>query len=309
MIIYGEKRFIESTFVNEDEIEQIVFENFEYLFGPSSFLLPKTLIKTTDGIGTIPDGFAIDLQNRRWYIVEAELIKHSVWSHIAPQIAKQVIASQQEITRKLLIEISVNQYTANQDVKEKFSDEEIEEINIRRVLGEILETEPIVGIPIDKISEDLKEWARTLKSNVKLWVIKKYVDFENSNNIIYEFPEEYKPEIDTELSDICEDIKYSVKSYDVSIMDLINDGLLNPGDTLYMTYGPRNGEKKDYTCEIQEDGSLIVMGQRFSSPSYAALYCINEAGSSRKTVNGWSSWRTEDNLTLSQVREQYLNKE
>ncbi|HQO39989.1 MAG TPA: hypothetical protein PK986_05935, partial [Spirochaetota bacterium] len=228
MIISGSKRFIESNFNNEEEIEQIVFENYEYLFGPSSFILPKTLIKTLDGTGTIPDGFAIDLSNRKWYLIEAELIKHSVWSHIAPQISKQIIASQQQISRNLLIEMSVNQYTTNNSIKEKFSDENIPEIDIRRVLSEILETEPIVGIPIDKISEDLKEWAKTLKSNVKLWVIKKFIELENPDNIIYEFPEEYKPDIDTESNE-SGDKSNEIKTYDVTIFNLIENDLLHPG--------------------------------------------------------------------------------
>lgn len=103
MIIHKEQRFLESNFQNEDEIETVVFDNFEYLFGPSSFILPKTLIKTTDRIGTIPDGFAIDLSSKRWYIVEAELIKHSVWSHIAPQVSKQIIAAQQAVCVKPVV--------------------------------------------------------------------------------------------------------------------------------------------------------------------------------------------------------------
>ena len=45
MIIHGTKRFIETSFENEDEIEKLVFDNYEYLFGSSSFLLPKKLIK------------------------------------------------------------------------------------------------------------------------------------------------------------------------------------------------------------------------------------------------------------------------
>ena len=64
--------------------------------------MPKALIKTSDGGGTIPDGFVIDLASRKWYLVEAELIQHSVWSHIAPQVTKQMIASQQTITKKIL---------------------------------------------------------------------------------------------------------------------------------------------------------------------------------------------------------------
>ena len=43
--------FIEASFSSGQELENVVLENFEYLFGPSSFYLPKTLIKTFDGSG------------------------------------------------------------------------------------------------------------------------------------------------------------------------------------------------------------------------------------------------------------------
>lgn len=242
-------------------------------------------------------------------MVEAELIKHSVWNHITPQVSKQIIAAQQEISRKLLIEISVNQYTSNDEIRDKFSEENIQEIDIRRVLGEILETEPIVGIPIDKISEDLKEWAKTLKSVVKLWTIKKFIDFENQSDIIYEFSEEYKPDIDTAENETSKELNECIKSYDVSIFDLITAGYLNVGESLYMKYGPKSGEKNDYIAEIKEDGSIEVIGQEFSSPSYAALKRINKAGSPRKTVNGWTSWKNESNKTLSQIREEFLKNQ
>jgi len=51
------------------------------------------LIKTGEGKGTIPDGFAIDLAAKKWYLVEGELLHHNVWGLIVPQISKQVIAS------------------------------------------------------------------------------------------------------------------------------------------------------------------------------------------------------------------------
>ena len=104
MIITFDKKYIKAPFVNESEIENVVINNYEYIFGPSSIYLPKALIKTGDGGGTIPDGFAIDLASKVWYLVEAELIQHSVWSHIAPQVTKQMIASQQMITKKMLDE-------------------------------------------------------------------------------------------------------------------------------------------------------------------------------------------------------------
>lgn len=83
MLILGNKKFIQANFDTEDELENIVLENYEYIFGPGSFYLPKTLIKTRKGIGTIPDGYAIDLTSRKWFIVEVELSRHNVWG-IAP---------------------------------------------------------------------------------------------------------------------------------------------------------------------------------------------------------------------------------
>jgi hypothetical protein len=157
MLILGDQRFIEAPFDSEEELEQVVGDNFEYLFGPSSIYLPKSLIRTKDGAGTIPDGYAIDVEARRWYIVEAELAKHSVWNHIAPQIAKQLIATLNPASRQLLIEMVVNRVREDTDAMEKFTDEGIEVINIRGVLGQIFDTDPIVGLPIDRVSNDLGE--------------------------------------------------------------------------------------------------------------------------------------------------------
>src|ERR1035437_4602624 len=108
MIIHGKRKFIVAKFINEEEIEKVVEKNADYIFGPDSIYLPKTLIKSPDGVGTIPDGFVVDLLNRQWFIVEAELSIHSVWNHIAPQIAKQIIAAQQPSTRRILLEVVID---------------------------------------------------------------------------------------------------------------------------------------------------------------------------------------------------------
>ena len=84
MLIFNNTKFIKAPFNNEAELEQVIINNYEYLFGPNSFYLPKAMIRTADGVGTIPDGFVIDIEQKKWYIVEAELMHHSVWNHIAP---------------------------------------------------------------------------------------------------------------------------------------------------------------------------------------------------------------------------------
>jgi len=309
MLIVKDRIFIKTPFANEQELEQVVVDNYEYIFGPTSIYLPKALIKTGDGSGTIPDGFAIDLASKKWYLVEAELLHHNVWGHIAPQISKQVIASLQPISKKTIEDLAVNQYQTDETTKEKFAEQKIKEIDVRKVLGDILNKEPIIGLPIDAISGDLKEWARTLKYNVKLWTITKYVDFNDKNSIAYEFPEEFKPILDTEEEEEKEEKTGELTRYEVSVADLIENGLLISGQKLIMEYKPRHGSKKKYEAEILEDGALKVLDQIYSSPSYAALAGIQDAGSDRNTVNGWTSWKTETGETLAEIRERFLNKE
>jgi hypothetical protein len=308
MLIFKDTKFIKSPFDSEAELEQVIVDNYEYLFGPTSFYLPKAKIKTADGVGTIPDGFVIDIGQKKWYLVEAELVHHSVWNHIAPQVTKQLLASQQPITKRTLIDLAVLQYKAESYTKEKFDDLSIAEINVRQVVGDILETDPIIGIPIDGVTNDLREWARTLKYKVKLWVVSKFVELNKPTNIVFEFPEEFKPELDTEEESQPKKANTEIAQYDVELIDLINAGLINVADKLIMAYKPRNGQQKKYEAKILEDGSLELLDQTFSAPSYAALAGIQDAGSDRKTVNGWTSWKTSSGQTLADLREKLLNK-
>ncbi len=306
MLLVGDKKFIQAPFENEEELEGVVTENYEYIFGPNSFFLPKKLIKTADGSGTIPDGFAIDLADQKWFIVEAELLKHSVWSHIAPQVSKQIIASQQPESRKLLTLLAID---AIKKQPEKFDDLDIDKYKLGIILNEILEKPPLIGLPIDNISDDLTDWAKTLKNPVNIWLIKKYIEVGNPGNVIYELPEEYKPLIDTEEDNIIIDgnTERKIKTYNISIYDLIQANLLKPGDELIMSYKPRTGERKEYKAVIDEDGNFHVLNEIFSSPSYAALAGLQDAGgSNRKTVNGWKSWYTLDGKKLADLRQDYL---
>jgi hypothetical protein len=70
-----------------------------------------------------------------------------------------------------------------------------------------------------------------------------------------------------------------------------------------MTYGPRGGERRRYEAMVLPDGSIEVLGKSFSAPSYAALLCLQDAGSSRNTVN---SWKTAEGRTLADLRDTLL---
>ena len=306
MIILEDRKLIETKFRNEQEIEDLVIINSEHFFGPSSIFIPKARIKTKDGFGTIPDGFAVDIASRVWYVVEAELGHHSVWTHIAPQVTKQLLAVSRPETRQLLTEMLVQMITEDESVKEKFEDEGIKEIDIRKVLGEIFEKSPIIGMPIDSVSNDLREWAETLKNDVRLWIVKKYSQFGAPEVTAYDIPEEYRPVLDT--TDRNDQTKSGIRTYEISLADLVNAGHLKKGSELTLNYKPRGGKRKTYTGILESDGSITVLGQNYSSLSYAALACIQDAGSNRTTVNGWTSWKTRDGKLLSNIRSQYLEE-
>jgi hypothetical protein len=295
MIILEDKKLIESKFTNEQEVEDLIVANSEHFFGPSSIFVSKMKIETKDHFGTVPDGFAVDLSTRIWYIVEAELSHHNVWTHIAPQVTKQLLAAGRPETRQLLTEILVEMVTQDSRTKEKFDDESIKEIDIRKVLGEIFEKPPIIGMPIDAITNDLRDWAATLKNDVKLWIVRKYVQFGNPRIIAYDIPEEYRPVFDT--TDRGSQPKSGIKTYDVSITDLMEEGFLSAGTELTMSYKPRGGKQQTFTAKLDSNGSLNVLNQNFSSPSYAAIFCIQKAGSDRTTVNGWTNTNALNDFT------------
>jgi len=159
-----------------------------------------------------------------------------------------------------------------------------------------------VGIPIDEVGTDLRSWAQT--HEVKLWVIRKLVEFGNADNVMYEIPEEYRPTLDTSSEPAGSTDR--VKSYGVRVADLVNARLLSVGQTLLMPYKPRGGESSQYEATVLPDGSIKTLGRAFSAPSDAALLCVQAAGSKRNTVNGWTSWKTANGETLADLRERFI---
>ncbi len=57
MIVNGPHKYFRAPFNNGAEIETVVKDYAEYLFGSSIVFIPKSKITTMGGTGTIPDGF------------------------------------------------------------------------------------------------------------------------------------------------------------------------------------------------------------------------------------------------------------
>jgi len=76
--------------LTEDNLEQMVIEHSDDIFGPDSIYVDrKYKLKTITGVGSIPDGFAIIFNNQpEWYIVEVELSSHDMYEHVVKQVTK-----------------------------------------------------------------------------------------------------------------------------------------------------------------------------------------------------------------------------
>jgi len=87
----GDKEFYSSTFVNEAELEKVVVENYEKIFGNDTvyFDLKKGIRHTKGDLLTIPDGYLLRLNTApTMSIIENELSVHDPVDHIGKHFLK-----------------------------------------------------------------------------------------------------------------------------------------------------------------------------------------------------------------------------
>jgi hypothetical protein len=305
MLINDSEQYVRTAFSNEAEIESVVQKYAERLFGSSIIYLPQKRISTLGGKNTVPDAIVIDVESEEWFIVEAERAVHGTWDHIAPQISKQIAAVATAKTRQLLVEIALKTISQSKALRALFLDLGIGELEVHGRIHGILQKTPTIAIPIDGIPKDLKEWAQTLRHDVKIWMLEKYAPIKGSGAVLYSIPDENLPSISTESSpggDLPTVTTVGSQPYQT----LINAHPSVVGETVYLEYGPRGKPKKTFQGTVKEEG-IEVEGHVYS-PSYAAVYCIQKAGSPRKTANGWVMWKTKDGQYLNDLYRRFAKQ-
>jgi hypothetical protein len=296
MIVSGTDKYFRTTFKNEAEIEQVVKDYAEYLFGSTILLVPKAKITTMGGTGTIPDGFVVDVESEEWFMVEAELASHGTWQHIAPQISKQLAAVDSQTTRDSILKITLDLVKCDEAAANVFADLGISQLDIHGKLQTILKKAPTIAIPIDGVPSDLQSWAKTLKFIVKIWVIEKYQSLDGKT-IIYSIPEENVPTIVTGAAQ-GQRTSTVVAQWSQPYQDVMQAGLIREAQKVFLDYGPRGQAKKTFEGLLRKEG--VEVDGNIMSLSAAAVYCIRKAGSQRKTANGWIMWKTEEGIYLNE---------
>jgi hypothetical protein len=286
------KVYSKIEFLNEDEIEEVVLNNFKLLFGDYSILLDKSLIKTNSGKGTVPDGIIINFQENVWYILEVERGIHGTWEHIAPQISKQITAMENIDTKNKIAEDCINKINKNISFKDLLNEIDIEEINIHGIINKILQQSPKVALPIDFVPNDLKDWTKTLKVEVIVWLVEKYKDIDG--NILFSIPEkEIEPDIENNDDNNETKIKGDI------LAQVIEKKLLLIGQELFFEYGPKGKIKTKFTGIVRKNG--IEVDGEISSVSISSLRCIQKINPTRTTSNGWIVWKTNDGKLINEL--------
>lgn len=154
--------------------------------------MPGHYVKTLSGFGTVPEAFVLNFKEKVWYIVEVELADHGVWSYIIPQATRQLVAVKKPEMRRKLIDMLTEEIEKTDELKKKFIELDVSEIDIRKIIEDIIGDPPILAILIDYVSADLKDWASVLENEVRLLEIEKYID-EETGEVIYRIPEYIPP--------------------------------------------------------------------------------------------------------------------
>jgi hypothetical protein len=293
----GNTVYLKAEFKDEDEIERVVLDNYQQLFGNYSLLLPKAKVMTLGGKGTIPDGIIVNFESKEWFIIEVERGIHGTWSHIAPQISKQITAFSNKETEEKIKELCIQEIAQYPSFKDLIFELEVTEMKIHGYLNSIFLKNPIIAIPIDEIPSDLSEWAQTLKNEVRIWEIGKYTF---GNKVLYTFPDEAIPSIITRTKGSISIVdKTKASNYWSSVID---HNLINDGDELHFDYGPKGKKKKHFTGIARKNG--VEVNGEIRSPSISSLKCIQSISPSRTSSNGWVVWKTEDGRLITELYHQ-----
>ena len=165
-------RYILYRYKNENELEKMVYEHYEDIFGEGVILFSKHSITTSSGIGSVPDAFVISIKGKKWYIVEVELSNHSLYNHIVPQLTKFYSAIKNPDTRSNLVKTFYKEI--EQDPRKRLLFE-IEGINEKyKFIQEIVEKKPTTVIIIDKSTEELNEICNALPFDIIIIVFKTF---------------------------------------------------------------------------------------------------------------------------------------
>jgi len=223
----------ECPFENEAELELWAFNNLSLFLG-DCITLGKIQIETPAGKLGVPDGFAFNLEDREWYLLEAELLSHGVWPHIAEQVTRFVVALQNPKTlRKIRDRFFEELLSQNNSVR--FA--ELLGVEVERLLQQVelfVEgVQPSVVIFIDDTNQDLRDFAQALDTPTRIYRIKKF--------LVDGKPAFYSPDQAAPILETAPEEKVSGGTHDIDVIEQLGGGTPVSGQGRFKYYKLSDG--------------------------------------------------------------------
>ena len=255
-IIGNGKRFEKVVFNSESEFEEDIVSSSNMLFGNKIiFINPKKKIESKSLGGVIPDGFFFDFNDPtdpQFYIVEVELISHSFFNHVFPQITKFFAFYKNVKIQKSLVDKLFSVINNDNQLKSAFR-KFLGNSEIYKFLSDIIESSQNILLIADGNFNELQEITDTYTDTwgklVKFIEIAKY---KSLNDYIYTI----SPDFDT------------IQYFEAQIIpeeDSLNEGIIYTED--FHLEGASEETKslyhriKEITLEIDSD--LIFNPQKY----------------------------------------------
>ena len=156
LIIQNNNKFRLYTYKSEKELEDIVVQYATEIFGENSIYIDlKRKITSIKGISGVPDGFVLDFERKKLFIVEIELSSHDIIRHISNQLFRFKVAMN---NLDLMNNLAQDFY---EKILEDDSKKKITLSDIRNIIGKNFG----IAIIIDSVSEQLVEIVNVLSQD------------------------------------------------------------------------------------------------------------------------------------------------
>lgn len=148
---------------SEDAFEEVVREHVNDIFGESSIYFGmRKKLKSKAGIGSIPDGYAITLDDTPvWYAVEIELSAHPLYDHIVSQLSKFINGISSPQSQKMIVDAIYDEINSDAFLKVRLR-EAIRSVEIHKFLSDLFAAPPIITVIIEKDTKELREALKAL---------------------------------------------------------------------------------------------------------------------------------------------------
>ena len=207
-VIGNGKRFAKVKFSAESEFEDDIVAASNDLFGSNIvFINPKKKIESKSLGGVIPDGFFFDFNDPtdpQFYIVEVELVSHSFFGHVFPQITKFFAFFKNTKLQKSLVDKLFSIINEDRKLRAAFK-RFLGKGEIYKFLSDVIETSQNILIIADGSFKEMPEITDTYTDTwgklVKFLEIRKYV---SDTNTIYTITPDFEaiqyiePSVDVE---------------------------------------------------------------------------------------------------------------